>query len=430
MRKKKLFNLLLALVITMFLLMGGTLVAEEFYETVGDVDFGGETVYFHFSHDVFSGIHGPPHLPERVEAAEEKFNVNIEPYVVPIEDLYESRQNRLMSGDSAYDVWMLNGYNVWPSIIDDKLLPISDYVPQSYFDNMPHIPRVTHEFAAIGDTKYTFSNIVDLENHWLIAFNKDIFDRAGLPYPSEYYQQGEWNWDTFEELIIELTQDTNNDGEINQWGLGGTNFYWWVMANDGSLTREAEDGRRVFAMNEENAINALEKLQQWHNEYGAVGGLLDDGNAAMGEFPTFALQLESPIENLGLVPFPKGPNAESTRIPADGVNFFALPANSEKPEAMVALVSYLLPNNLYGGSNRRLINRAPDRDSARILQELAGDRWDGSQVIASVIQGVGNDTVGVAFWEEVMPGNISAQAAMDSIAPGAQAILDELFLND
>jgi multiple sugar transport system substrate-binding protein len=50
-------------------------------------------------------------------------------------------------------------------------------------------------------------------------YNKDLFDAAGLEYPS-----ADWTWDDFMTMGKALTVDTDGDGEIDQWGF--TNNGW------------------------------------------------------------------------------------------------------------------------------------------------------------------------------------------------------------
>ncbi|NPV67074.1 MAG: sugar ABC transporter substrate-binding protein [Anaerolineae bacterium] len=50
-------------------------------------------------------------------------------------------------------------------------------------------------------------------------YNKDLFDAAGLDYPTP-----DWTWDDFVAMAKALTLDTNDDGEIDQWGF--TNNGW------------------------------------------------------------------------------------------------------------------------------------------------------------------------------------------------------------
>jgi multiple sugar transport system substrate-binding protein len=53
----------------------------------------------------------------------------------------------------------------------------------------------------------------------VVWYNKKIFEKNGLNTPYHLYKQGNWNWDTFRDLAIKLTQDTNGDNVIDQWGM-------------------------------------------------------------------------------------------------------------------------------------------------------------------------------------------------------------------
>ena len=48
---------------------------------------------------------------------------------------------------------------------------------------------------------------------YMIAYNKDIFDKAGVAYPPRY-----WTWDDFLETAKKVTMDENRDGEPEIWG--------------------------------------------------------------------------------------------------------------------------------------------------------------------------------------------------------------------
>jgi len=65
-----------------------------------------------------------------------------------------------------------------------------------------------------------------------LAYNKDMFDAAGLAYPTD-----DWTWDDLSAAAQALTVDTNGDGEIDQWGFA--THTWdeqpWIWAAGGSL---------------------------------------------------------------------------------------------------------------------------------------------------------------------------------------------------
>jgi multiple sugar transport system substrate-binding protein len=76
----------------------------------------------------------------------------------------------------------------------------------------------------------------------LIAYNKDVFDRAGVPYP-----RFDWTWEEFRATARALTRDTDGDGGTDVWGfwLDRRVFMWvpqlWGLGGDVLCA----DGRRA-----------------------------------------------------------------------------------------------------------------------------------------------------------------------------------------
>jgi multiple sugar transport system substrate-binding protein len=74
----------------------------------------------------------------------------------------------------------------------------------------------------------------------VLAFNKRLFDAAGVAYPS-----GDWTWDDFLRTATALTRDTDGDGQIDQWGMvfDRRAFLWmaWIWSGGGDVL--CADGR-------------------------------------------------------------------------------------------------------------------------------------------------------------------------------------------
>lgn len=89
----------------------------------------------------------------------------------------------------------------------------------------------------------------------VLYYNRDMFDAAGLEYP-----QADWTWDDFREAAKALTLDTNDDGQIDQWG------YWiygryahvdtWMFRNGGRYLNADETAIEL----NDAAVNTLDFL--------------------------------------------------------------------------------------------------------------------------------------------------------------------------
>jgi len=71
-----------------------------------------------------------------------------------------------------------------------------------------------------------------------LVYNKDMFDKYGVPYPDET-----WDWNKFLWAAKKLTRDTDGDGVIDQFGFVNINSYnrwpaWVWMAGGDILTAD------------------------------------------------------------------------------------------------------------------------------------------------------------------------------------------------
>ena len=89
------------------------------------------------------------------------------------------------------------------------------------------------------------------------AYNKDIFDEAGVPYPDP---EKPYTYDEFVEVCKKLTKDTDGDGEIDQWGAGFANgfmLYQFVWSNGASFL---SDDYKTVTVDTPEFKDALQKF--------------------------------------------------------------------------------------------------------------------------------------------------------------------------
>lgn len=150
-------------------------------------------------------------------AAIEKFEKKYNSKVTFVYSPYSEKQGKLatmMAAGTPPDVYQpidgfpqfsLNGY---AQPIDD-LINLKDPIWKDVKDAYN---------ATEWDSKHNFV-IINKGPQDVVWYNKTLFKKNGLDTPYDLYKRGNWNWDTFRELAIKLTQDTDGDKIIDQWGM-------------------------------------------------------------------------------------------------------------------------------------------------------------------------------------------------------------------
>ena len=408
--------------------------AEEF----GEIDFKGETVtYVGYYNPFEEWFYEGGYFPGRLEEAKEIFNIGeIEFLEVPWgEEMTEAQMARLMAGDSNNDIWMTILGETWSMAADGAYYPLSDILPDAYYDNMPQDIAQMFSNLEIEGTSYVFG----VENSHrdiiqFVAWNRDLFEREGLPPLDELYLEGEWTWDMMEQIALDAQRDTTGDGEIDQLGISNVDEWILVVANGGQIVATDENGNQQFVMpDDEAALYGLEKAYEWVEEFGFGQDTWDAqafraGNSAMcfTQQWQFADIDEDMDESWSIVPVPRGPHADDISFPVNGFDSAAIPANADNPEGLVALHTFLYhPEEFEQMYENMIAEEAPDRISARVLDEarirgaedtfLFGDAigyWDYEWTLRETL-------------EEILEEGETAATALQAIRPEVQARLDE-----
>jgi multiple sugar transport system substrate-binding protein len=127
-------------------------------------------------------------------------------------DYYTTMQTQLAGGAGA-DLYWVDQDNM-SLAAEGVFLPIDDCLADA-------------PAGSAGDVNDYYPGILQIANidgsvyglPWIAApvvtfYNKDLFDAAGLEYPTS-----DWTWDDFKTTAEALTQDTDGDGNADQWGF-------------------------------------------------------------------------------------------------------------------------------------------------------------------------------------------------------------------
>ncbi len=132
-------------------------------------------------------------------------------------DYYTQVQTNIAAGAGA-DMYWIDQDNM-SLAAEGVFLPLTDCLADaeegSVGDVNDYHPGIM-QIARFDDVAYGLP--------WIAApvvtfYNRDMFDAAGLDYPSD-----DWTWDDFMEMGAALTQDTDGDGELDQWGFTRTGW--------------------------------------------------------------------------------------------------------------------------------------------------------------------------------------------------------------
>jgi multiple sugar transport system substrate-binding protein len=95
----------------------------------------------------------------------------------------------------------------------------------------------------------------------VMVYNKDLFDRAGVPYPSD-----DWTWDDFLRVAKALTRDSDGDGQVDQWGTAFDRrvFLWLPWLWSGGADVLCPDGTRASGcLDAPASVEAIRWYTNW-----------------------------------------------------------------------------------------------------------------------------------------------------------------------
>ena len=187
------------------------------------------------------------------------------------------------------------------------------------------------------------------ENNYVkhVIFNKEIFDNAGVPYPTN-----DWTWEDFVEAAIATTdtaQGIAGFAPMGRGGEGGWGFTDFIYQAGGEVI-EVRNGDYFAVFDSPEAIAAAQLFYDlqwehkvipanWANGWGDVYNIFGAGQAAMvldadwgRNIAINSLGMEP--DNIGVVIMPKGPGAKGRHAGVLGGTFMVINAASAKSPAV------------------------------------------------------------------------------------------------
>jgi multiple sugar transport system substrate-binding protein len=258
--------------------------------------------------------------------------------VAPSRTEYRRALRTSLASGEPPDVFLLDDGDLPALLTRRAALDLAPYVGRVGVDIGRYDPTVLAMFRR-GDALYAFPKGY---TPLALAYNKTLFDRAGIPYP-----QDEWTWDDFLRVTRALTRDTRGDGAIDQWGSA---FDWrpavwlaWIWAGGGDVL--CADGRRASGCLDSPAtVAALRWYRDWLTVARIAPRIADPRDAPGGNARLFARgQVALLVTGHWAVPELRAAIARG----ALRVGFVALPHRAGVAAATVLYASaYAVPSRL------------------------------------------------------------------------------------
>lgn len=197
-------------------------------------------------------------------------HIEVQPIYIPSD--YETKITAMIAAGDPPDVGQLNEGLALKWALEGAVLDIMPFIerdPEISLDSRLDVSWYLYD----GGTKTVGTNLaVETIQLW---YNKDIFDKAGIPYPPA--TPGEWTWDEFLQTAIALTVDRNgkhpgeagfNPNNIQTYGIAfGTStgvVLPFVWSNGGEWFNE--DGTQT-TINSPESVEAMQKLADLMHKY-------------------------------------------------------------------------------------------------------------------------------------------------------------------
>lgn len=191
----------------------------------------------------------------------------------------------------------------------------------------------------------------------VVYYNRNTIENMGFDDPAELLEKGEWNWDSFKNMLMDYC-----DANSEQYGLDGWFNEQPLMLTCGVPSVELRDGRLAHNLSDPN----LERVMNFMQELNTYGLVLDKNlfnwnvhNEFIGEgkelfYISGIYEIESAAElwsatfgepeSVMVVPLPKDPQADKYYLPA-GLEAYMLCKGAQNPEGVLRFMECILAAN-------------------------------------------------------------------------------------
>lgn len=312
------------------------------YEQTPEMDFdlGGRTITLVSWYDEEIAEDSPDSIAvaENLAALKEKHNFEVEYEVVDYGEFQEAVTASLVAGDPLGDIIRIPRPWMIPTLTRQGLFhPVDEYV----VNENSFVLQYTEEHSEYEGRGYGFRTGTAGAAGG-VFYNRTLMNELNLDPLQDYVDNDEWNWETFMEVAQSANQDTDNDGNVDVWGLATNDIAVQALAaNEATFVRDGQ-----VTLEEPETIETLEFISDLGDIARPTEGgdwtepqqFFLEGNVLM--FVGQDYQMDDfkdglPEHDIGFLPFPMGPNASSYQTHITIPNYYTIPSAVEDPDKIV-----------------------------------------------------------------------------------------------
>lgn len=203
---------------------------------------------------------------DNVKVIEEKYGVTFTWDNITYSGVKDSINTSIIAGSPDCEIYLVESQMAVPAQTNGLAVDLKTILPE---DDDLFTDQSNMGYLDLGDGKacilYQQSGESNVAGTYPLGFNMQLLEENNLEDPRALWERGEWTWDKFVEYCQKLTQDTDGDGQIDQYGYCGyvmESFEQLMMSNGANIASGTTENLSSAATGE-----ALQMLYDMYNTY-------------------------------------------------------------------------------------------------------------------------------------------------------------------
>ena len=288
---------------------------EDTMSQIQDVELENKTIKWLAHYDLNPSSNGAS-KSVGLEMFEKKYGGEIQYYPTTWENRFNDLSTYVLGGEGIDFFPGDDTANFPKGIVSGMFQPVDDYIDMN--SAIWQNTKDAMELLNFGGKHYEFITTVTAEA--VVIYNKATIEANGLDDPWDLYEAGEWNWDTFKQMLLDFV-----DEDSDQWGLDG---FWAEKAlflSAGVPSVQSVDGNLVCNINDAT----VEKAMNYQYDLYTNGLVFPREQFAWSEQPSFMGEGRQLFYICGAWTVQAAPETWSTSIDPEDLGLAPVPSPAD-----------------------------------------------------------------------------------------------------